>query len=418
LLRELADELARAGPGSGDLDAGLASGSAGIAVFFAYVDRTGLVPGAAAQAERFLEAAEAAIGEYELRATLMGGFVGIAWAVAHLRGPAPAGEDDPLAEIDAALLALLADGPGWEHQGFVSEVVGVGQYALERLPLQSARALLEQVVRRLAACAERGPDGVTWFTRPEQFIPSLRDQCPRGHYNLGLAHGVPAVVAVLARACASGVAVETARPLVEGAVPWILSRRLPPGGDAAFPFWIAPGTTPVPARLGWCYGDAGVAAALFQAARALGTPAVEAAAIEVAELAARRDPARTGVTDTGLCHGAAGVAHQLLRLYRATARPELGHAARAWLERTLAMRQPGRPVGGFPSHDPEGESLRARRSGQDGPWVADPGLLHGAAGVGLTLLAATTAVEPAWDRLLLVDVAPGRDAAAPDGGRT
>jgi hypothetical protein len=406
LLRVIADELAQAGPGSDGFDACLGAGSAGIAVFFAYLERAGLAPGAAEQSERFLAAAEEAIGTCDLGASLMGGFAGIAWATEHVRGPAPPGEEDPLEEIDAALHALLADEPAWAGRGFMHDVVGLGQYALERLPRASARLLLEQVVRRLAECAERGPAGPTWFTRPEQLAPEFRTACPRGNYNLGLAHGVPSVIALLASACARGVAVNVARPLLEGAASWLQAQRLPPGGDSAFPFWIAPGSPPVPARSAWCYGDLGVAAALLHAARALGGTAVEEQAVAVARLAARRDPARTGVSDAGLCHGAAGLAHMLLRLHRATGLPELHDAARSWLTRTLEMRQPGRPVGGFPSYDPERASLRAQRSSDRGPWVAEPGLLAGAAGVGLALLAAVSDIEPAWDRVLLVDVAP------------
>jgi len=36
--------------------------------------------------------------------------------------------------------------------------------------------------------------------------------------------------------------------------------------------------------------------------------------------------------------------------------------------------------------------------------VSDPSLLTGAVGIGLALLAATTPVEPMWDRILLLDL--------------
>ena len=39
-------------------------------------------------------------------------------------------------------------------------------------------------------------------------------------------------------------------------------------------------------------------------------------------------------------------------------------------------------------------------------WKEEPGFLTGSAGLGLTLLAATTPVEPEWDRILLVSVPP------------
>jgi hypothetical protein len=38
--------------------------------------------------------------------------------------------------------------------------------------------------------------------------------------------------------------------------------------------------------------------------------------------------------------------------------------------------------------------------------VADPGILTGAAGVALALLAAATPIEPSWDRMLLVSIPP------------
>jgi hypothetical protein len=51
--------------------------------------------------------------------------------------------------------------------------------------------------------------------------------------------------------------------------------------------------------------------------------------------------------------------------------------------------------------------LVVRPLGEDGPYEA--GLLTGTAGIALALLAATTAVEPAWDRMLLVAIPPRYD---------
>ena len=63
------------------------------------------------------------------------------------------------------------------------------------------------------------------------------------------------------------------------------------------------------------------------------------------------------------------------------------------------MRQPGQGIGGY----------TAQLLGDDGALTwADPGLLTGAIGIALALLAATTAVEPAWDRMLLVAIPPSR----------
>ena len=61
--------------------------------------------------------------------------------------------------------------------------------------------------------------------------------------------------------------------------------------------------------------------------------------------------------------------------------------------RTLELRQPGRGISGFSAY-------RLRSDGRV-TWADDPGILTGAAGIALALLAATTPIEPAWDRMLL-----------------
>src|SRR5262249_61152253 len=96
----------------------------------------------------------------------------------------------------------------------------------------------------------------------------------------------------------------------------------------------------------WCYGDPGVAAALLGAARGVAEPGWEAAALAIARRAAERPSAEAGIKDAALCHGCAGLGHLFNRMSQATGEPELAEAARAWFERTLAMRHPGRPLGG------------------------------------------------------------------------
>ncbi|HEX8274723.1 MAG TPA: hypothetical protein VF615_18975, partial [Longimicrobiaceae bacterium] len=70
-------------------------------------------------------------------------------------------------------------------------------------------------------------------------------------------------------------------------------------------------------------------------------------------------------------------------------------AARRWALRTLELRRPGEGVAGFRSWGPP-------RGGGPSDWQDDAGLLTGATGVALALLAAATPVEPEWDRFLLV----------------
>jgi len=192
-----------------------------------------------------------------------------------------------------------------------------------------------------------------------------------------------------------------ARDLLDGSVAWLLRQKMPAGTGAIFPYNVAPGNADLkPTRLAWCYGDLGIAASLLMAARTVGEESWEREAVKIARAAAaRRDEKEAGVIDAGICHGGAGAAHLFNRLYQATGDPAFRDAALFWLERTLSFRKPGQGVGGFEAWT-VGEGLEL-------DWRPDPGFLTGSSGVGLVLLAAASAVEPEWDRVLLTDI-PGR----------
>jgi len=386
--------------------ASLAGGKAGFALFHAYLAKAG-GPEAEAQAalaEDCLQEAIEALASSPMSPGLYSGFTGVAWAAEHLNRllateeteEAGAGEDEDISEeIDDALLAVLGRSPWSEQYDLISGLVGFGVYALERCPRPSAVRCLEAVLDRLEETAERLGQGVTWFTPPELIPPHQRELMPSGYYNLGVAHGVPGVIALLAAACRLGVREARARSLLEGAVQWLLSQRGPgDGGPSCYAAFVAPGVESHSARLAWCYGDPGIVATLLVAARAAGRKDWEDEALAIGTRSAQALPEVSGVRDPGLCHGALGLAHLYNRIYQAGGDEVFAEAARRWYRLGLDMRQPEQGVGGFLAWETQAD-------GQMG-WVDDPGFLTGAAGIGLSLLAAVTEVEPGWDRILLV----------------
>lgn len=375
----------------------LAGGAAGEALFHAYLAlHTGDEQPAERAAER-LDTAVEGVATIIMPPGLYSGFPGVAWVAEHLQTrlfePDPE-SGDPYLEIDEALLTFVGTLTTADEYDLIGGVTGLGVYARERLASPSGALLLERVVDHLATQAETGPDGTTWFTPPHRLPEWQREIHPQGLYNLGVAHGIPAVLALLAIACRAGVAADRARPLLDGAVRWLLARQLPAGTASCFGTVAVAGGEPSPSRLAWCYGDPGIAATLLVAAQAAGEPAWEAKALEIARHAARRAPEQSFVRDAGICHGAAGLAHLFNRFWQASGEAVFRDAAVAWIERTLAFQVPGEGIAGF--------SAWHAQSGQQGRWVAEPGLLEGATGVGLVLLAAVSAVEPEWDRILLV----------------
>jgi len=380
--------------------ASLAGGAAGQALFHAYLALDGDDERQAEHAVDLLESATEALASTVMVPGLYAGFSGVAWTVEHLQGRLFAADpdEDPNGEIDEALLAFLSAAAEPDEYDLISGLTGIGVYARERLPRPPAAAMLEKVVDRLAAQAETGPEGTTWFTDPSRLPDWQREFHPHGLYNLGVAHGMPAVIALLGIVCGSGAGGEAAgraRALLAGAVPWLLAHRLAPGSGSCFGSSFYPGADSPPSRLAWCYGDPGIAAALLLAARGTGEPAWENEALAVAHAAAARPESTSGVRDQGVCHGSAGLAHLYNRLWQATGEEAFEIAARFWIERTLDGRVPGEGIAGF-------RTWRAGTRGSGGFWEAEPGFLEGATGIGLALLGAVSQVEPEWDRILLL----------------
>jgi class I lanthipeptide synthase len=373
----------------------LAGGMAGLALFHLDLHRSHLADGHLERAALCLERAAAAVERQALEASLFSGFTGIAWAIEQAGPTLGSGADDVLENIDDALLDHLRAG-GPSQMDLVRGLVGLGVYALERLPRPAAAEILHLVVERLLERAERVPEGLRWRSPPAASGPQAE---PLGPYDLGMAHGVPGLVALLAMACLRDVEAGRARELLQGAVSWLRAQRRTFSDGASFSKFAGPGSSDLPARLAWCYGDLGIASALHAAGRAVNEPSWREEALDLAIRAAGRDPERSGVRDAGICHGAAGVSHLFRRLHQATGEPRLAEAARFWLERTLDLQDPASGVGGVRAWDP--------REGESGAWVRDPGVLGGAAGVGLVLLAALGAAEPEWDRMLLISARSG-----------
>lgn len=409
----------------------LAWGRAGVALFYAYRAAAKL-PGADLRAaSELLERSIEQVGNTAPRASLFVGFSGVAWATEHLNALVRAGieaqapgpnaadadssdADDPNAEIDELLASHLETPRPDAEWDLVEGLVGLGVYAHERLPRASARRCIGLIVQRLGELARPQPAGLAWATPPRRLAARAAAGETTGlddlgaptesrggeEFDLGLAHGTPGVIALLGLAYAADIQPHLCTALLEGAVPWLLAQQLPDGEGSSFPGRAGVGIEPVPARCAWCYGDPGVAVALLGAARRLGRPAWEQAALRIARHAAADREQRYDVRDAQLCHGSAGVAHAFNRIHQATGDTSSLAAAEYWLGRTLQFRAPGTGLAGFQTWSLE-RTL-------DGEWIDDPRLLTGIAGIGLVLLAAATAVAPAWDRALLLSVPSAR----------
>jgi hypothetical protein len=323
------------------------------------------------------------------------GFSGIAWAFEHLRDQVfEPDEDDPGATFDEGVDAFIERAhPMYE---WMDGLAGAGLYARERALRTGRTDQLGRLLARLVALGARGGDGLSWRLLPD-FAPPLDRERPdvmrhyeAGLYNLGAAHGVSGPIGLLTAAARLGL--DEPAAVIDDAVPWLLAQRQGP----RFPEYVTRLSEPLPTKArntGWCNGNGSIALVLHDAARARGRADWASAALEVALAAARlrvEDIEPFNHRNPTLCHGSAGRAQIYRRLYDATGDERFADASRYWLAQLLDLRAPGTGTGGFVVDEPGSGGEKDTK-----------GLLMGAAGVGLALLAAVSAVPPDWDRALL-----------------
>lgn len=297
--------------------------------------------------------------------------------------------EDAKLRVDHAHTRITArDLPAMAEFDTLRGLVGIGAGLLHHDPSGDAlRAVLRYLVQLTHPATLDGKPVPGWWTRTG---PTGRDEAefPGGHGNFGLAHGICGPLALLAQTLRHGIIVDGHVDAITAISAWLDSWRIDTPAGHRWPYMITldeavarptrvrhSGATRRPS---WCYGAGGIARSQQLAAIALGDTARRRAA-EQALISALTDPAQTGfVTDATLCHGYAGLA----RIAE--------HAARD-AEPPTASRLRGLAA-----------DLMHRAAAQ--PLTETPGLLEGAAGIGLAALAALSSEPPVtrWENCLLI----------------
>jgi hypothetical protein len=278
----------------------------------------------------------------------------------------------------------------------IAGLTGMGAYLLRR----GDHTSLIPVVHRLVALMRDTQGLPRWHTLPATSSKWMLDAYPEGHLNLGLAHGIPGPLALLSLALLEGVATPGLEEAVDSVASWLsrycVSDAWGVNWPSAVPLvrhgeGLTVGTCEGLAgtHAGWCYGSPGVARALWLAGQARRNASYSALALNAMRAVMRRSHAARGLSSPALCHGLAGLLCIILRF-----RQEVPDAAFTKFARLL-LRQIEE------MHEPE-TLLGYRTTEPGGGRIDQAGLLDGAPGIAMTLLAAATAQQPTWDRLFLL----------------
>lgn len=366
--------------------AGLLTGLAGIAIFFAMYDK---YTGREDHGELIEELLSSAFGTAQTTwhpVTFCSGVPGMLWAAGYLNETGSIELEPDTADTDSFLLEQMFESAEENDFDFLHGATGVLNYFICR-----SEGIDDKYTGRFISLLQKHAvveaDGsVSW----ESIVDRNN---PRVVKNLSLSHGMSSIITILSIIHKKNPHPLTAE-LLRGAVKFVQSSGNKPGlAISLFPGYVEKvQPDAVNSRLGWCYGDLGIALALRSAGQALNDPALAGNAYDILRHSAtRRDVAVNSIFDAGLCHGSAGIAHIFNTVYQETGEPVFKEAALYWLKHAL----------GAVSEDAEAPAGYQSFSGENG-WKNELSILEGIAGIGLAYIAATSDIQPSWNRCLLI----------------
>jgi lantibiotic biosynthesis protein len=382
------------------LGPGLATGWSGLALLFEHADRCRPGEGWADEARDALHRAaqSTAADPNRLPPGLAAGWAGVGFASNYLsrdgqRYRAWRRELGPRLErscLEAAAKVVGGRG-GYAFADFdqISGLVGVVAGFLGADPPEA----LGSVTRALTEGTLRQPGRPPWGT-PAALLPSsmVSDRYPLGVVNLGLAHGLAGVVAALALALRKGAAGADGELALVVAADTLASAVEQHDGSPTLPHMLPLGNARAhegPGRSAWCYGPPGAARALSLAGAVLRQPDITRLANDLLVASVARPPDIAGLSTPTFCHGIAGVLQIAARMAADTA------------DTSVAALVPQLCAGLLGCFDPT-SVLGFRALGPRGMQPDVPGLLDGAAGIGLVLLSISHWPDPSWDRAFLL----------------
>lgn len=317
---------------------------------------------------------------------------------------------EQVAEVLKAERERRADGVGAMVTVYdaIVGLSGTGRYLLHALPHSHDRprmretlaAVLDYLVDLSKPIEVDGRPVPGWYVSGEdQVMESDKTSYPLGNFNCGMAHGIAGPLALLSLASLHGVAVPGQAQALRRMSEWLLRWRQVDEHGAYWPDRVrledeiegAP-TGPYLHREAWCYGTPGVARALWLAGRALRDTALCDTALQAMNAVFRRPEAERDVDGPNFCHGRAGLLRITHRFALETGRPQLVCRVEELTRQLLDKFDTGHPFG-F-------QDVVPSREGPLGLNTA--GLLEGAAGAALALMAVADDRANTWDTAFLI----------------
>lgn len=269
-------------------------------------------------------------------------------------------------------------------------ISGIGVYCLNNLSQPNFADCLEEILHLLIALIQpieaEGRLVPGWYTPSHfLFLEEERRRCPKGNFNLGLAHGIPGILAFLAIAALHGVVVEGQMEAVKYLSVWIQNHRSKYNGAYFWKTTIsfeeemegAGADHAFSGRDAWCYGTPGVARSLFLAGKALQDEQLKAYALDSFLSVFSRTAEERHLPGPTFCHGISGLLMITHKMAQESSSIELQKHVNTLTKDLLNVYHAEHPFG-----------FKDLEAGKNGKYaeIDQAGLIEGASGILLTLL--------------------------------
>lgn len=408
------EEVGRQGGEADWMETSLGNGYVGICVLFGAMDQLFPEQGWDLAGHAYLVATQQSLQkESGSSLSLFAGFAGVSMGVRALsRGGTryqkmQAQLQDILLRQCPRVLAQadeqLQTGAKMHDYDVIAGLTGVGRYMLMEAEQPEMRQTLSEVLQFLVKLSGVrdvfGQQVPAWYIPFEKSNSYEQNWYPRGHFNLGLSHGIPGPLALMSLALQQGIEVPGQREAMVRIVEFLLRFQQE---DEYGAYWskyvsweefVQGKASGEKGAAAWCYGTLGVARAIWLAGEALQEETWKQMAVE-AFLAELRRPEETWrIYAPILCHGYAGVLLMTHRMYEDSGNAELESHRERLLQDVLAMYDQDSAYG-FGNVVTTADGKRVKRD--------SAGFLDGAAGAALALLSLIGPRDLDWDAALLI----------------
>lgn len=315
---------------------------------------------------------------------LITGYTGLFWVVYHLNNIGIFKSDKQSSSLFNNRISTILHVEEALNYDYFNGYLGLAIALFENHKIDNTNSFNE-IINKISSIAIYEKKFIKWedhMSKPS-FNLTENDSC----INLGFAHGMSGIIVILSKIYLRTQNKDCLK-LITNSVNWLLSQEK----ENTFPELTInnnPHVALSKTRLGWCYGDLSVGYAIYLTGLLINNQKYIDHGIRIALNTTIKIGTLGNLVDHTLCHGNIGIAHMYNRLYQYTKIVKFKEQAIYWYQ--LTFEQTSLSINNIKIS-----------TWYDTKSEAQGSFLTGLTGIGLSILSATSNIEPAWDRCLLL----------------